>query len=761
MIQLRLSYYILQKHIADRRAGDLFRYGQELPLNFSTGGVVMRSWLILALVSAVSLNAQWIQINGPALTINAFARSESTLLAASDGNGLHASTDGGLTWRSVNGIQPGQVLQNKRIVSLFVDGRRLYAGEYQNGLYYSTNDGATWTKYGAPVNNYGINAIVKIDSVLVAAGQYVFRSTNGGSTWVTAIAGLPIGSAQVNVMGANSSTVFAAMNDGTSGIYRSTDYGANWSPANSGINITNKYCVGISRSGETVYALFGNGALYKSTNNGAQWDSIGTRSSSNCIAVNADTIFVGLNNSNIDRSTDGGRSWTRLSGGAQNPKTIFFDGARILVGGTSAQFAGDGGVFLSTNNGGSWTRTTTLLLLGSVTSLVIVGEQLIASVTESGSGNTIRGVWSSTDQGFTWKKISTVSVPNVTYVTLSQMQVIGNRILAYGSGIGTYGVFVSSDTGKTWQQSNSGLPQNPSITQIVRYADSIFVLSGKLYRSTDSGASWVLWHGNLPASGSLAGLAVRRDTLYATRGSDYNIYRSADGGRTWETASTNLQTLNLSTPEKLYTDGKRIYAITGSRRLAWCENDGSIWMESSGIQFTVNRAAQELLFHFNNLFVMTQSEGVYVSTNYGQTWSQMNQGIAESFPSFRNGLIAWNHLYASQGGKVVRRQLSEFGVTSVHDVSASTIPSHLLLHQNYPNPFNPSTTISFALPTSAFTTLKVYDLLGREITTLVNDRLTAGAHQYVFDASTLPSGVYFYRLQAGVYGETKKMLLTK
>jgi hypothetical protein len=100
------------------------------------------------------------------------------------------------------------------------------------------------------------------------------------------------------------------------------------------------------------------------------------------------------------------------------------------------------------------------------------------------------------------------------------------------------------------------------------------------------------------------------------------------------------------------------------------------------------------------------------------------------------------------------------GATNVEPISID-MPSTYLLQQNYPNPFNPSTTILFSIPTSEFVTLKVYDLLGREIATLVNENLSAGSYSYKFDASNLTSGVYFYKLQAGKYSETKKMLLSK
>lgn len=89
------------------------------------------------------------------------------------------------------------------------------------------------------------------------------------------------------------------------------------------------------------------------------------------------------------------------------------------------------------------------------------------------------------------------------------------------------------------------------------------------------------------------------------------------------------------------------------------------------------------------------------------------------------------------------------------------LPNEYNLMQNYPNPFNPTTTINYSLQMSSVTTLKVYDVLGREVKTLVNERQTAGLHSVTFNAEDLPSGVYFYRLTAGSFVDTKKLLLLK
>jgi hypothetical protein len=99
-------------------------------------------------------------------------------------------------------------------------------------------------------------------------------------------------------------------------------------------------------------------------------------------------------------------------------------------------------------------------------------------------------------------------------------------------------------------------------------------------------------------------------------------------------------------------------------------------------------------------------------------------------------------------------------ITSVKEILGE-IPRNFALQQNYPNPFNPSTTIEFSVPAASFVSLKVCDLLGREVSTIVNQMLTPGVYKETFDGTGLTSGVYFYRLRAGNFVETKKLILQK
>jgi len=100
--------------------------------------------------------------------------------------------------------------------------------------------------------------------------------------------------------------------------------------------------------------------------------------------------------------------------------------------------------------------------------------------------------------------------------------------------------------------------------------------------------------------------------------------------------------------------------------------------------------------------------------------------------------------------------------TAVNEAATQTnVPLQYGLEQNYPNPFNPSTTIKFQIPSKGFVTLKIYDIIGREVVTLVDGFQEAGPHNVKFDASNLPSGVYLYRITTGTYAETKKLVLIK
>jgi hypothetical protein len=166
----------------------------------------------------------------------------------------------------------------------------------------------------------------------------------------------------------------------------------------------------------------------------------------------------------------------------------------------------------------------------------------------------------------------------------------------------------------------------------------------------------------------------------------------------------------------------------------------------------------------NNLFAGTWNGGVFHTQDYGANWEPVNTGltnpVTQTYAVTQTLATDGAYLYAGDRGTGVwRRPLSEM-ITSAETL-ASGLPSWYALAQNYPNPFNPSTTITFELPQSSEVRLGVFDMLGREVSMLVNERRDAGIHEVKFDGSRLASGVYFYRLQAGEFVQAKKLVIVK
>ena len=153
---------------------------------------------------------------------------------------------------------------------------------------------------------------------------------------------------------------------------------------------------------------------------------------------------------------------------------------------------------------------------------------------------------------------------------------------------------------------------------------------------------------------------------------------------------------------------------------------------------------------------------MFISTDNGANWNS-KQYRADQYNCQISCISNSNgYIFAGTDGGVFRGLLS---TTSTNETD-SKIPSSFVLEQNYPNPFNPVTTIKFSVPLNvkgerSNVTLKVYDVLGNEVATLFNEYKSAGSYEVVFDANKLSSGVYFYRLQAGNFVDTKKMLLLK
>jgi len=133
-------------------------------------------------------------------------------------------------------------------------------------------------------------------------------------------------------------------------------------------------------------------------------------------------------------------------------------------------------------------------------------------------------------------------------------------------------------------------------------------------------------------------------------------------------------------------------------------------------------------------------------------WESLAEGI---------GRVTYGNEYSGYGIKGCCISGVTYGTITSVEHTPSPVPASFALHHNYPNPFNPSTTISYELPGRSFVTLRIFNVLGQGVATLVNREVGLGKHQVQWDAAGLPSGVYFYRLDAEGYIMSRKMILTK
>jgi len=194
----------------------------------------------------------------------------------------------------------------------------------------------------------------------------------------------------------------------------------------------------------------------------------------------------------------------------------------------------------------------------------------------------------------------------------------------------------------------------------------------------------------------------------------------------------------------------------GGMNVGWI--DSGDWMEYSvNVTASVNSATFRIASLSTAGRIAFSCDGTVLATfdlpvtGGWQTWQSVNRSVTLPVGSHTIRITAVT------GGFNVNWM--QFMI--INAVQASPGPGEFRLRQNYPNPFNPSTTISFSLPTRSFVTLCVFDVMGREVATLVSEDMNAGKYTRLWNADGFPSGEYFYRLQAGTFTEVKKLSLIR
>jgi len=317
----------------------------------------------------------------------------------------------------------------------------------------------------------------------------------------------------------------------------------------------------------------------------------------------------------------------------------------------------------------------------------------------------------------------------------------------YGS---TVRVKKSTDFGETWIEANIGL-----VGQWYNYLAAIDTVifaassggSNGIYKSTNYGSLW-----------SQAGLNNRNILALTTMNSNllagvtnFGFQFSSNNGTSWTEAGF--------TNEDVYA-----IAVIGDNIFVSAQN--SVFRTTDlGINWTPagNNLPNDKVLTFtsyeNNLFASTQNFGIWLSTDFGGNWTNISDGFDPIYEAF-DLIVNEPYIFAGRRNRGVWRRLLSEVVTSV-ELTDDQIPKDFTLKQNYPNPFNPTTKIEYSIPSESFVELKVYDVLGNEVASLVNEQQQAGVYRADFNASELSSGVYFYKLQTESFIDTKKMILLR
>ena len=379
-----------------------------------------------------------------------------------------------------------------------------------------------------------------------------------------------------------------------------------------------------------------------------------------------------------------------------------------------------------------------------------------------------------------------------------------SNLIGWAGGVGAV-VRKTTNGGVTWENGNP----NPGVItgdiyNIYAWSanDAICTTSPGatfIYKTSNGGTTWTQVY--TLAGGFINGLQM----ISATEGygegdpvgGKWTIVKTTDGGNTWNRMATEPTQVGSEAGwnNSFYITGSNIWFGTSATKVYHSTDLGVTW--TSGV---TTGSASTFAVHFNDANNgLTGGTAMLKTVDGGTTWTATTipgasgsldgiSGIGTDYWAIRTGTDVyrttnqggtWTTAYTVTGaafndidiisgtggcptgwavgtGTIVRLGTT-VGITSY----SSEIPESYLLKQNFPNPFNPTTNINFTIPSSGFVTLKVYNMAGMEVASLINETKTAGSYVVGFNAANLPSGAYFYRLETNNFTDTKKMLLIK
>ena len=379
--------------------------------------------------------------------------------------------------------------------------------------------------------------------------------------------------------------------------------------------------------------------------------------------------------------------------------------------------------------------------------IIIVNDTLYVS-------HISNGVYKSTDGTVTWQQIN-----NGLNNTESRQvfEVIEFNSDLYAATVD--GIYKSTNKGNEWIKKSNGITIGPG--SLNEFCESVFEHEGVLYtgawnaiyRSTNGAENWDVT--NATGEGIRAKNFTKHDgKLFAARESNNfpDGYSSTNAGESWQPLTTiSFPTITFfSEPPALWV---------GTIHGAWLSTDNGLsWVSRS------NGLSPD---PYNSSFVRVNGQlitslkfggsGMFRSSDEGLNWENWGEGLP-FLSSIEKIILFKDKIIAATSNGLWQRDTSEV-ITAFEE--QNNLLHEFKLFQNYPNPFNPTTKIEYRISDRSFVSLKVYNILGDEVATLVNEEKQTGVYNVNFDASGLSSGMYLYKLQAGSFVEMKKMILLR
>lgn len=598
-------------------------------------------------------------------------------------------------------------------------------------------------------------------NIYLVANKNLYKSTDQGNSWSTVYNGNQNGILKILV--AKNDYIFLGKWE-QDGMLRSTDFGNTWEYINNGLLYRTINSI-VEDSAHNLYVaawnttIYEGKAIYKSTNNGATWVCVKQTSQYiYCLfADNLGNIYAGLTNG-IIKSTDQGVTWNLFGLQDLRVTTIEIDESNNIYAGSLNQSDKDPKVFKHADNS-LWTQIFpeigTSYLNYSISSLKKISQNaMLIGTTGDGvyyynllnnssfplgcdvevrnlfSGNNLELLAGPQNGTFKYDKSSTRWIELTSLTGEIFENSLSNLFINYD-----FKSYKSSDNGTNW------LKINDNEIRIIDPFDNMFVLANSIvYMSTDYGLTWES-RGVIPIYNDITFYSIDSTILLNTN--TYDLWRTKDKCLTWQSYTfTNAPPYKFCT-----TSASEIIGFAGGdmykssdKGVTWqyIQNLGMIWPYC----LTVDKN--------DNIYIGTENGVIKLSADtYISSIEGLHDCIIHSMTINDNNLIAGTDKGVFYKAVPITDSGNQYQLINFE------------LYQNYPNPFNTTTKIKFSIPKLEMIQIKVFDFLGKEIKTILKEYKQAGINVVDFDASNLPSGVYFYRLIGGSYSETKKMILLK